>query len=505
MSWRRREWIGVLAFLLLVLGPLALGGQARREMAPPSEEEKILAVMHAISSETLQAYVQELCLPKYGGRLTGTEEYRQAAAWVIERLKNWSIRPGGEGGTYFQQFPDPYTLVLKAGELVLHLPLKNGAEVKKTYEFEKDYIPGSTSDSGAVTAEVIYVGYGITAPELGYDDYRGMDVRGKIVMMEPEVPVSPDREPQLFKAWRPYSFHQYKFQNARDHAAAGILYNYPIANPNAPFIKGLLESAVGPSVIQDIFAGTGRQYSRVVEAIQKLRRPQSFRTGKTVTLRNDTEHHPEGIGFNVIGRIEGSDPELKREALIIGAHLDHLGRNHEMMPGANDNASGVAVVLGAAEALARSPLPLKRSVLFIFFGAEEQGVLGSEFYVKHPVVANERVVGFINLDGVGRGDRLLALAGVNFPKLWAPFEKANKGYIHRVLLPVYFANLARQRLDAAHFLWAGVPTLSFNTLDTQPLPYSTYHSTRDRPELLTPEIMEDLARLIYLAVLDIAR
>ena len=99
---------------------------------------------------------------------------------------------------------------------------------------------------------------GSRRPELGYDDYAGVDVKGKIVLMEPEVPVTPDPDVELFRKWRPYSFHDYKVQNAAKHGAAGLVYNYFIVNPNCAFVKGLVTAAIGPAVLSDLFAGTGR-------------------------------------------------------------------------------------------------------------------------------------------------------------------------------------------------------------------------------------------------------
>jgi len=207
----------------------------------------------------------------------------------------------------------------------------------------------------------------------------------------------------------------------------------------------------------------------------------------------------------VIGYLEGSDQALRAETIIVGAHLDHLGMNDRLMPGANDDASGVAVTLGVAEALATSGIPLKRSVLFILFGAEEQGVKGSEYYVAHPAVPNDRVTGFINLESVGRGERLSAGAGGrNYSQLWEYFDRNNRKYIHRPVSMRFSANLARPRQDAAHFMWADVPTLSFGTGGSKPLPFATYHTTRDTPEIITPEIMEDLARLVFLSVVEMA-
>jgi len=276
-------------------------------------DEKLLEILHSISSHDLYEYVTELSSDYYEGRLTGTEGYDLAAEWVATKFEEWNIKPGGDDSTYFQYFPIPYTLVFPGCELYLHVPYKNST-LKKYYRYEDEFIPGSTSGSGEVTAEVVYVGYGVTAPELNYDDYKGIDVRGKIVLMEREVPVSPDKDAELFKKWRPYSFHQYKLENAVNHGAKGMLYNYgPIGNPNNAYNANFIYSHVGDSVVADIFAGTGRAHNNVLKTINEKLKPQSFNTKKVVTIKNVTEHHPEGIGSNVIGILEGSDPELKNE------------------------------------------------------------------------------------------------------------------------------------------------------------------------------------------------
>ncbi|MDH7512976.1 MAG: M28 family peptidase [Clostridiales bacterium] len=485
-------------FLFLWLG--VLSRLAQPQELEKASDEKILASLHSISSHKLLDYVRELVSEKYGGRLTGTEGYNASARWVAELLQKWGLRPAGDQGSYLQAFPNPYTLVFPGCEAYLHLPV-NGAVVKKHYRFDEEFIPGATSGSGEVTAGVVYVGYGITAPELGYDDYAGLDVKGKIVLMEREVPVSPDDNPELFKKWRPYSFHQYKLENAVGHGAAGMLYNYgPICNPNNSYRQGFIYSHVGDVVVSDIFAGTGRTHKETLEKIRKKLKPQSFITGKTFTLKNETEHYPEGIGYNVIGYLEGSDPRLKEEVIILGGHLDHLGRCYELMPGANDNASAVAVLLGVAEALAQCPVKPPRSVVFLFFGAEEQAVAGSEFYLNNPAFPLEKTTALLNLDGVGCGDKINVLAGNNFPELWAFIEKANAQYVHRVVDPSFFANIARPRLDAARFLWKNVPSLSFSVSGAP----SFYHNTKDTIETITPEILEDLAQLLFVAVLDMS-
>lgn len=475
---------------------------ASQAMRKNDKEETIINAMHSISSHTLFDYVVELCREEYQGRLTGTDGYNKAAAWVVESLKENGIKPGGDRNLFLQSFPNPYTLVFEGSEVIQHISLKNKELIKKTYQYEKDFLPGSTSDSGEVTAEVVYVGYGITAPELEFDEYKGIDVKGKIVLMEREVPVSPKDHPHEFKKWRPYSFHQYKVKNARKHGAAGMLYNYHITNPNCQFIKNLILTYIAPSIVKDIFLGTGKCHAEIKKKIQATRKPQSFRTGKVFTIKNKTEHHPEGIAFNVIGYLEGTD--LKDEGIIIGAHLDHVGKNHLLMPGANDNASGIAVLLGIADSLSKLPLQPKRTIIFIFFGAEEQGVKGSEYYLKNPLIPNKKVVAFINLDGVGRGKKINALAAENFPDLWSHFKKANQQFIHRTINTTHFHNLARPRLDAARFMWAGIPSISFSTYGAETLPYSIYHKTLDKPDIITPEIMEDLAQMIFITVVELA-
>jgi Zn-dependent M28 family amino/carboxypeptidase len=280
-----------------------------------------------------------------------------------------------------------------------------------------------------------------------------------------------------------------------------MLYNYgPIGNPNNAYDENFIYSHVGSAVVEDVFAGTGRTHKEVVNALRKTLKPQSFDTGKVFTIINKTEHHPDGTGTNVIGLLEGSDPELKNEVIILGGHLDHLGRCYEIMPGANDNASAVAVILGIAEALSKSPVKPKRSVMFLCFGAEEQAVAGSKYYLEHPVFPLEKTVALINMDGVGAGDRINVLAAENYPDLWEFLRRANDKYIHRITHPSYFSNIARPRLDAARFMWANVPTLSLSVSGSR----SYYHITKDNIDIITPEILEDLAQLLFIAVLDMA-
>ncbi len=140
-------------------------------------EREFLNVFHSITSERAFSYVAELSSDKYNGRLSGTPEYMESAKWTALKFKDWGIKPLGDDGSYFQYFDMPDNVLNNTGELQLLITAKDGSSVTKKYYFPDDYFPGMNSDNGNVGAEVVYVGHGVTAPELGYDDYGGMDVR----------------------------------------------------------------------------------------------------------------------------------------------------------------------------------------------------------------------------------------------------------------------------------------------------------------------------------------
>ncbi len=465
-----------------------------------TNDKDVLQSMRSIASNDLMNYVKIMCDEKYAGRLTGTKEYQDCAEWLASEFSKWGLSPAGDDGSWFQWFNVPYTLVLPDCGVTLHIPLKKGDIISKQYRYVTEFVPGSTSGSGEVTGEVVYAGYGITAPELNYDDYAGIDVRGKIILIERESPVSPGAGAEKFNPWFKYSFHQHKLENASKHGAIGMLYNYgPIANPNNSYIENFVYVHVGDSVVKDIFTGTGINYRENLAKINKTLKPGSFNTGKNVTIKMSTRHFPDGKGSNVIGLLKGSDPELNREVIIIGAHLDHLGKCYEMMPGANDNASAVAVMTGVAKALAQNHITLKRSVMFISFGSEEQALLGSKKYIKDPVFPLENSV-LLNMDGVGVGNGISATGGENYPAMWSIVKEENTAYIHASLNTNFFPNLGRPRLDAAIFMSAGVPSLSFATTGSQ----SPYHLPGDNIDVINPEIMEDVCRLLFLTTVKMA-
>ncbi len=462
------------------------------------QEKSVLKTFHSISSHDLLNYAAELSSGKYTGRLSGSPGYIEAANWVADQLKQSGVKPGMTDGTYFQWFPNAYCDVLSPGSVTL---LSGKDNPEKEYKFPDDFYPGSDSASGTVSGEVVYVGFGISAPELGYDDYKNVDVKGKIVLMETGVPYSANDI--TLQKWEPYSYHRYKFQRAKELGAIGLLYVSKIANPNTSYLDRFVYAHVGEPVADDLFAGTGRKYAETHAALSKNMQPNSFPLNKMVRISASTNYFPDSRSCNVVGMVEGSDAKLKSEAIIVGAHLDGQGSPGCLLPGALDNASGSADILAAAMALASSDVKPARTIIFVFFGGEECGLYGSKKCVDSPVWTPEKVVCMINLDMVGNGTGFQLANGKTFPELLSHFEQANNKYLHRDFsaseLRVHYG---RPRSDEANFERAGYKTLSLYTSGTVKPVY--YHAPLDNTDGLTPEIMEDAAKLLYVGLLGLA-
>jgi len=468
-------------------------------------ESKLLAQFHKITSEEMMSWLQKLCSPEFNGRLTGTPEFVACAQWAADRFREWGVKPAGENGTYFQWFDWPYTVLNNSGSLSLKLPQPDGTFITKSYAYPENYYPGMNSGSGEVTSDVIFVGFGVTAPELNYDDYKGIDVKGKIVLVNRDVPPTDPMNPE-YKKWVGYCYHQYKLENAVKHGAAGFIYiDGNLANPNISYDASIIVCGVGPEPVADIFSGTRTTNAEVVAKIRKTMKPASFGTGKVMTIKENTTRHIDGKGCNVIGMVEGTDPVLKNEVIIIGGHLDAVGNAGRAVNGALDNGSGVIDIMGAAKAMAQSGIALKRTVVFLLFGGEETGLIGSKLFVKSPTFPKEKTITMINLDMVGNGTGLSVNASKPFRNLLTYFEDANTKYIHRPFAgsapePAEF--YGRPRSDGNNFLSAGYRTMSIGTTGWYKKVY--YHLPGDDPDAVTIDIMEDVAKMIYVALTNMA-
>jgi hypothetical protein len=475
--------------------------------AQESYEGQLLKQFHAINSEEMAQWMDTLCSDEWNGRLAGTPEYMKSAQWVASKLKSWGIKPAGDSGTYFQMFNHPYTVVNDIGSLSLAIPQKKGTTITKHYTAPTDFYPGMNSGTGTVTAEVVFAGYGVTAPEHNYDDYKDIDVRGKIVLVNRDVPYKDTRNPEYAK-WVAYCYHQYKVRNAAEHGAIGFLYiDGNSSNPNIAYIPTLIVTGIGTEPLNDLFSGTGKTNADLMAGIDKTFKPASFNTGKVMTMVANTTRHPEGKTANVIGIIEGSDPVLKDEVIIIGGHLDAVGNAGGLLVhGGLDNASGVVDIMAAAKAMASSGIALKRTVMFLFIGGEEVGLFGSKLYTENPVFPKEKTVTYINLDMVGNGTGLAVSAGYTSAALLDYFVKANEKYIHRPMrataATAVVTSYGRPRSDGIVFSSAGFRTMSIGTTDgVKPV---FYHLPGDDARAVTIDIMEDVAKMIYVSLTEMA-
>jgi Zn-dependent M28 family amino/carboxypeptidase len=252
-------------------------------------------------------------------------------------------------------------------------------------------------------------------------------------------------------------------------------------------------------------AGLKTTNDDIAAGIRKTFKPASFNTGKIVTIKANTTRHNDGKGCNVIGLIEGTDPVLKNEVIIIGGHSDAVGKAGKVVNGALDNASGVVDIMGAAQAMAQSGIQLKRSVMFLFIGGEETGLIGSKLYASHPVFPVEKTITYINLDMVGNGTGLAVSASTPYKQLLKYFEDANTKYIHRPFTGSASAPdslYGRPRTDSYNFSTAGIRTMSIGTTGGYKKVF--YHLPGDDPDAITIEIMEDVAKMIYVALTDMA-
>lgn len=463
------------------------------------QEEKQLLIesFHSISSNEILNYAEVLSSAKYKGRLSGSPEYLEAAKWCAQKFEDWGVQPAN-GESYFQYFPNEYSEVLELGEVVY---THQGQQ--KKLKFPEEYLPGSNSDSGTVEAGLVYVGHGITAPELGYDDYKNVNVKGKIVILETGTPYT--KNDTTLAKWTPYAYHRYKFRNAVKHGAAGMIYASKIANPNTVHLDGFIYAHVEPKIVEQILKDAGKDYAELKARLKNMEMPSfELPVNQQIKISAKTVYHPDAQACNVVGMIEGSDPVLKSEVIIIGGHLDGQGQMGDVMfPSALDNASGVADILGAAKALASSQVKPKRSVLFILLGGEECGLYGSKYYADHLLFPVEKTRLMINLDMVGNGTSFFVANGKSYPDLFAHFEKANETYIHREMRASEARkNYGRPRSDESNFENVGIKTFGLWTRNSVFPVY--YHDPRDKTDVLTPEIMEDAAKLLYLGILGVA-
>jgi Zn-dependent M28 family amino/carboxypeptidase len=372
-----------------------------------------------ISGEKMRAHVKYLSSDELEGRGVGSRGEKLATEYIAAQLQIAGLKPGGDDGTYFQTVPLVGSTT--APEATLHVSGPDGADL--SFSFVKDFVGTSFAQQPVsdFDAEAVFVGHGISAPEFGWDDYKGIDVKGKVVIYFTNEPPSTDAAFFGGPALTYYGRWTYKFEEAtrRGAVAALIIHTTSTAGYGWGVVSGSwsqehAELKLKPGenglkfagwLTQDagakLMASTGKSLDELLAmANQKSFRPISLGSriqGKLpITIR-------EIQSRNVIGRVDGSDASLKSQAVLFTAHWDHLGigvpvNGDRIYNGAVDNATGCAMILEMGRVWADLPVKPKRSALFLFVTAEEMGLLGSQYYGEHPEIAANQTAADINFD-----------------------------------------------------------------------------------------------------------
>ncbi|MBI2903499.1 MAG: M28 family peptidase [Candidatus Methylomirabilis oxyfera] len=380
----------------------------------------------AIWARDLLTHVEILASPGMEGRAAGSDGAKNAAEHIAGEFRKIGLRPGGTGDSYLQPF-DLVTEIRLGGDNRLESANQGATPESRAYRPWSEFIPIGFSEEGDVETEIAFLGYGITAPELGYDDYAGIDVTGKAVLIMTHEPRERDQHGP-FRAAEAfhYTTNRYKAINARQHGAMAVLL---VTDPNnhsgeqdavlslqgAPSSSsGIVAVSIVREVAETLLSSSGKTLSRLQEEIDRQLVPKSFLAQGVKIKAKVSLVRARGTTANVVGLLPGRDPVLKEEAVVIGAHYDHLGLGGEnslapaasnvVHPGADDNASGTSALMALARAFQFAG-GAKRALIFAAFSGEEIGLLGSYHFVKQPPIPIERTVAMINLDSVGRMDK----------------------------------------------------------------------------------------------------
>ena len=449
----------LLHFFLIVV--LVVGAFAQQKLAD----------QNAPSAERLRAHVTYLASGKLEGRKTGSAGAEMAARYIADEFKRYGLSPGvvsqqaGQSSkpaaSYLQSFPFVASVDLGKSNAMSFTPNISGATQNARVaaldlRLGEDWVPlGWSANARVENLPVTYVGYGIKATDLNHDDYAGIDVNGRIALAFAGTPDGNNPHGQFTR----YNDLRFKAIAARDHGAKALIIiareenfkddrlsrlNYdnaasvadiPVAVISRQVARRALEAAAtvtlpldelekamsGTPASNHTSGGTSSEQQTPRKNFSAPLRHIAFTIATDIVRRN-------APAANVIGRLEGSDPQLKNEVIVVGAHYDHLGhggsgslapREGEVHHGADDNASGVAGLLELARMFSAERARPRRTMIFIAFGGEEEGLLGSNYYVNHPVAPLAQTVAMINLDMIGRlKDDRLVIGGVGTSAEW---------------------------------------------------------------------------------------
>ncbi|MDB5263807.1 MAG: peptidase [Adhaeribacter sp.] len=386
------------------------------------------SALASFGTDPLLNHIKILASDAYEGRSPGTRGEDSTVAYLTRQFTQMGLKPGNPDGTYIQKVP-------MVGFTAQPTASFTAGGKKINLNFPTDYVAITHRFVPQVqvnNADIVFVGYGIVAPEYGWDDYKGLDVKGKTIVMlinDPPVP-NPQDTAQLddatFKgrAMTYYGRWTYKYEIAAEKGAAACIIvhetgpagypyevisgswsreNFDISNPNKNMDRLPVEAWITTDKAQELFRASGKDfYALKKQAISKNFKPVPLGAQANFSITNKLR---EIQSQNVLAKLEGTDPQLKDEYVIYTAHWDHLGRDpklkgDQIFNGALDNASGTAGLLEIAKAYTKLPQPPKRSILFLAVTAEEKGLLGSKYYANNPLYPLNKTLANINMDGL---------------------------------------------------------------------------------------------------------
>lgn len=431
-----KRFVFSLCFVLFIFS-LALAGVAQRRVGrvPAASGMPPQAALDSITSEEVMRHISRLGSDEFEGRAPGTQGEETTVNYLERILKKADLAPGNTDGTYIQKVPLVGITTKQDAELKIKTANKNF-----NLKFGEDFVARTVrvTDKTSFDADMVFVGYGVVAPEYGWDDYKGMDVRGKVLVMlvnDPPVPDPGDASklnPKMFggRAMTYYGRWTYKFEIAAQKGAAGIFIvhetvpaAYPWAVPRGSFSvenfdlvskdnnmsRVNIEGWITNERTRELFNTVGMSFDAMKKAaIRRDFKPVDLKAHAKLTIESQIRHIDSK---NVLAKLEGSDPRMKDEYVIYTAHWDHFGislpdaKGDKIYNGALDNASGCAAVLEIARAFKALPKPPARSILFLFVTAEEKGLIGSKYYAENPIYPLAKTVANINIDGINQWGR----------------------------------------------------------------------------------------------------
>jgi hypothetical protein len=498
---------------------------------------RVLTGFNYIEAGHLKANLTFLSSDALEGRRSLQRGDEAAVQWIASEFAKAGLRPAA-GDSYLQAVP---LIEYQPDRAQTSLVVKHGGE---TQTFHAPDAICNCSNETAVSGPVVFAGFGITAPELNYDDYAGIDAKGKIVVIFSREPQENDAN-SIFNGSgnTRYANNNYKAMNAARHGAIGVMTTAALAgNAQAggrgagrggqtrPVIPpealaeggpGIPIFTVSAKIADGFFASAGKSVAGVRAAIDSKPAPASFDVPDTrVELRPVLAEHRRANTYNVAGLIEGSDSALKAETIVFSGHHDHDGVGPlGILHGADDNGSGTVGVVELAHAFAANSVKPKRSLLFVVFAAEERGLLGAYYYVSHPLRPLETTRAEINFDMIGRNEaptsnplqqanispdtsNELGLIGTHYSPEYRAAVERNNEQVGLKLNYKWDFDSAQQvlfRSDQYPFLLHDVPAVWWFTGF-----HPDYHQVTDTIEKINFEKMTKILKLAYLTGFDFA-